>query len=55
MKIIFKLQVSVFRNIDDFRKLREALDSGVESVAIVGGSLLGSELACSLSKFGETF
>lgn len=55
MKIIFKFQVSVFRNIDDFRKLREALDSGVESVAIVGGSLLGSELACSLSKFGETF
>ncbi|KAK7602035.1 hypothetical protein V9T40_009476 [Parthenolecanium corni] len=50
----FNNKVSVFRNIDDFRKLREALDSGVESVAIVGGSLLGSELACSLSKFGSS-
>lgn len=53
MKILFKLQVSVFRNVEDFKNLRQALESGAKSVAIVGGGLLGSEIACSLSKFGE--
>lgn len=45
-----KDKVTLFRAIDDFKKLYEAINNGAKSILIVGGSFLGSELACALSR-----
>lgn len=45
-------KVTFFRNVSDFRRLDEAL-KGSETVAIVGGGFLGSELACALAAKGK--
>lgn len=42
----------LFRNINDFKKLDKAVQYA-ESVAIIGGGFLGSELACALGKKGQ--
>ncbi|VDK88034.1 unnamed protein product [Litomosoides sigmodontis] len=48
-----KRKVTSFRTIDDFRKLDEAVRKS-KSITIIGGSLLGSELANSLNRrFGK--
>jgi len=44
-----KEHVTLFRNIDDFRRL-EAVSRKVQSITIVGGGFLGSELACALGR-----
>lgn len=49
-KFVCKFQVTLFRTIDDFKKLYEAINNGAKSILIVGGSFLGSELACALSR-----
>lgn len=56
---IFKLappaiqkRVSVFKTIDDFVQIKEVLDKS-DSVAIIGGGFLGSELACALAKYRD--
>jgi len=46
-----KEHVTLFRNIDDFRRL-EAVSRKVQSITIVGGGFLGSELACALGRKG---
>lgn len=57
---IFKLapaaiqkKVSVFKTIDDFVQMKEALEKA-DSVAVIGGGFLGSELACALAKYRES-
>lgn len=45
-------KVSVFKTIDDFEKMRDVLNKS-NSVAIIGGGFLGSELACALAKFRD--
>ncbi|VDN04775.1 unnamed protein product [Thelazia callipaeda] len=48
-----KKRVMLFRTIDDFRKLEEIARNS-KSITIIGGSLLGSELANSLSlRYGK--
>lgn len=47
-----KEHVTLFRNIDDFRRL-EAVSRKVQSITIVGGGFLGSELACALGRKGN--
>lgn len=56
---IFKLappaiqkKVSVFKTIDDFQNVREIVDKS-NSVAIIGGGFLGSELACALANYRD--
>ncbi|CAL1536613.1 unnamed protein product [Lymnaea stagnalis] len=44
-----KSRTVLFRNIEDFKKL-DSLTQQSESVAIIGGGFLGSELACALGK-----
>lgn len=41
-------RVILYRNIDDFKKLDEVFGK-CKSIAIIGGGLLGSELACALA------
>lgn len=48
-----KEHVSVFKTVEDFEQLKHRLKS-IESVAIIGGGFLGSELSCALSKYGAT-
>lgn len=45
-------KISVFKTIDDFEQVKQILDKS-NSVAIVGGGFLGSELACALAKYGN--
>lgn len=45
-------RVTLFRNVSDFRRLDSAL-KGAETVAVVGGGFLGSELACALAAKGK--
>lgn len=49
---VIKNKVSLFKNIEDFKKLKKTMEK-VKSVAIIGGGFLGSELSCALSKYGE--
>ncbi|XP_015786760.1 apoptosis-inducing factor 1, mitochondrial [Tetranychus urticae] len=44
-----KERVLLYRSVDDFLKLRNICDSK-KSVTIIGGGLLGSELACALGR-----
>ncbi|XP_037050553.1 putative apoptosis-inducing factor 1, mitochondrial isoform X2 [Bradysia coprophila] len=46
-------KVSVFKTIDDFVQMKEVLDKS-DSVAIIGGGFLGSELACALAKYRDS-
>ena len=46
-----KEHVTLFRNIDDFRRL-DAVSRQVKSITIIGGGFLGSELACALGRRG---
>lgn len=46
--------VTLFRNIDDFRRL-ESVSRQVKSITIIGGGFLGSELACALGRKGKTY
>ena len=41
--------MTLFRNIDDYRRL-ESISRSVKSITIVGGGFLGSELACALGR-----
>lgn len=43
---------SVFKNIEDYERLKKVVDKS-KSIAIIGGGFLGSELACALAKYGE--
>jgi programmed cell death 8 (apoptosis-inducing factor) len=47
-----KDRVTMFRGIQDYDRLKEALASK-SKVAIVGGGFLGTEIACSLTKYAE--
>lgn len=47
-----KEKISIFKTIEDFEKLRTAIDKK-KSVVIIGGGFLGSELSCALAKYGE--
>jgi programmed cell death 8 (apoptosis-inducing factor) len=49
-----KLQskVTLFRNIEDFKRLNEIARQG-KSIAIIGGGFLGSELACALASVSK--
>ncbi|XP_077983754.1 apoptosis-inducing factor 1, mitochondrial-like [Glandiceps talaboti] len=47
-----KQKTTLFRGIKDFQDL-DTITQNIESVAIVGGGFLGSELACSLGKRGK--
>jgi len=42
-------KVTLFRNIEDFKKL-DKVSRDVKSIAIIGGGFLGSELACALAR-----
>lgn len=44
---------SVFKNIEDYERLKKVIDKS-KSVAVIGGGFLGSELACALAKYGES-
>ncbi|KNC82426.1 hypothetical protein SARC_05296 [Sphaeroforma arctica JP610] len=48
-----KSHVTLFRKIEDFRKLKEISD-GAESLVVLGGGFLGSELAIALAHKGAT-
>lgn len=48
----FNEKVTVFRNIDDFKKLHDIAKQG-KTIAIIGGGFLGSELACALGSFSK--
>lgn len=45
-------KISIFKTIADFEKMREIIDKS-NSVAIIGGGFLGSELACALAKYRD--
>ncbi|XP_055312517.1 apoptosis-inducing factor 1, mitochondrial-like [Sitodiplosis mosellana] len=47
-----KERISLFKTIEDYGSLKKYVDQS-ESVAIIGGGFLGSELACALAKYGE--
>lgn len=47
-----KERVSLFKTIEDYASLKKYVDQS-NSVAIIGGGFLGSELACALAKYGE--
>ncbi|XP_065207203.1 apoptosis-inducing factor 1, mitochondrial [Planococcus citri] len=47
-------KVTLFRTVDDFKKLYKIVTSGPKTIAIIGGSFLGTELACALSKDGTS-
>ena len=49
-----KSRVVLYKGIADFQKVYNNLDR-VKSLVIVGGGLLSSELACSMSRHGEFF
>ncbi|XP_055894025.1 apoptosis-inducing factor 1, mitochondrial-like isoform X1 [Biomphalaria glabrata] len=42
----------LYRNIEDFKRL-DSITQSAQSIAIVGGGFLGSELACALGKRGQ--
>lgn len=44
--------VTTFRGIPDYLELNDMIKE-TESVAIIGGGFLGSELACALARRGE--
>lgn len=44
---------SLFKTIEDFKHLKDIVDKS-KSIAIIGGGFLGSELSCSLAKYGES-
>ncbi|ESP00077.1 hypothetical protein LOTGIDRAFT_213277 [Lottia gigantea] len=48
-----KKRVNLFRTVDDFNHLEEVTQNA-KSVAVLGGGFLGTELACALSKKGQT-
>lgn len=48
-----KERVSLFKTMEDYVNLRKCIDQS-KSVAVIGGGFLGSELACALTKYGET-
>ncbi|CAF0858276.1 unnamed protein product [Brachionus calyciflorus] len=50
----FKNKVTLFRNIEDFKKLYAVAKEG-KTIAIVGGGFLGSELACALGHVSKKF
>lgn len=45
-------RVNVFRTISDFNCLRENLQDA-KTVALIGGGFLGTEIACSIARFGK--
>lgn len=45
-------RVRLFRNIEDFKTASELFDKS-NSVAVIGGGFLGSELACALARKGK--
>jgi len=45
-------KVTLFRTVDDYRRLDEAV-KGAKDVVIIGGGFLGSELACALGRKGQ--
>ncbi|XP_070552913.1 apoptosis-inducing factor 1, mitochondrial-like [Ptychodera flava] len=47
-----KKKTTLFRGIKDFQSL-DSITQNIESIAIVGGGFLGSELACALGKRGR--
>ena len=47
-------KVTLFRNVDDFRRLNAIAKEG-KTIAIVGGGFLGSELACALAKTSQKY
>ncbi|XP_059351393.1 apoptosis-inducing factor 1, mitochondrial-like [Daphnia carinata] len=48
-----QVYVTLFRNIDDFRRL-ESISRQVKSNTIIGGGFLGSELPCALARRAKT-
>ena len=46
-----KDKVTLFRTIDDYRRLEQVVSSA-KSLVIIGGGFLGSELACALGRKG---
>ena len=46
-----KDKVTLFRTIDDYRRLDEVVNNA-KSLVIIGGGFLGSELACALGRKG---
>lgn len=50
----FKDNVTLFRNVDDYYKLDNLTQSGkLNSVTVIGGGFLGSELTCALGARGK--
>lgn len=49
-----KERISLFKTIDDFGSLKRNVDKS-QTVAIIGGGFLGSELACALAQYGKDF
>lgn len=47
-------KIKLYRNIEDFEDVLEAFVES-DSVAIVGGGFLGSELACAMGRKGRFF
>lgn len=47
-----KQRISFYKNVDDFQKLKKRLEK-LDSIAVIGGGFLGSELACALAYFGK--
>lgn len=48
-----KEKVSLYRNIIDYEELSGIIEDGAKSIAVIGGSFLGSELACALARRGR--
>lgn len=48
-----KKHVTLFRSVRDFQKL-DKISKKINSIAVVGGGFLGSELACGLAKRGSS-
>uniref|UniRef100_A0AC35UA52 Apoptosis-inducing factor 1, mitochondrial n=1 Tax=Rhabditophanes sp. KR3021 TaxID=114890 RepID=A0AC35UA52_9BILA len=46
----FQDKITTLRDVNDYRKIASIIDGGVRDVLIIGGGLLGSELAYSLTK-----
>lgn len=47
-----KERVHTFKTMEDFKALKHRLED-CKSIAIIGNGFLGSELACSLARFGQ--